>query len=268
MLSLDIENGESGCLKGMKSHMNDLVDAFDEYFEIIPANTPELQKEVFGLRYQVYCQEVNIPDFEPWKFPHELESDEYDARSAHYLMRHRPTGKIAGTVRLILADPDDPNRPFPIEVAAARYFDRSVVDPAKLPRRHVAEISRLVLAKDFRSRKGERRMPYGATNNTRASSVREDRRHFPHPILGLFVAVYHLSAEYGITHIYAGMEPVLNRLLARFALDLMPIGPLVKYHGARQPYLGVADKMLARIYQQRKDVWALLTDHGNRWLAP
>lgn len=268
MLSLGIENGEVDSLKKWKYCMHDLIAAFDEYFEVISANTPELLKEVFHLRYQVYCEEVMIPDFEPKKFSNELEFDEYDARSAHYLLYHRPTGKIAGTVRLVLADPDDPNRPFPIEVFAAPYFDRSVIDPTKLPRRHVAEISRLVLAKEFRSRKGERRTPYGTPDNIRESQVGGDRRHFPHPVLGLFVAVYRLTAEYDITHIYAGMEPVLNRLLARFGLDLMPIGPVVEYHGARQPYLGVADKMLARIYKRRKDVWALLIDRGNARPAP
>lgn len=248
--------------------MNDLIEAFDDYFEVISANTSKLLEEVFHLRYQVYCRELELPGFEPWRFPQELEIDEYDARSVHYLMRHRPTGKTAGTVRLIMADPDDPNRPFPIEVFAARYFDRSVIDTTKLPRRHTAEISRLVLAKDFRSRRGEHRMPYGTGNSIHDSKVPADRRHFPHPVLGLFVAVYRIAAEYEITHLYAGMEPILNRLLVRFGMDLKSIGPAIEYYGPRQPYLGVAEKMLAKIYEQRRDVWELLTGCGQTWPQP
>lgn len=248
--------------------MNDLIAAFDEYFELIAADTPELKKEVFHLRYQVYCLELKLPGFEPWRFSRELEIDEYDARSVHYLMRHLPSGKMAGTVRLVLADPKDPNRPFPIEVFAADHFYRSVIDPIKLPRRHVAEISRLVLAKDFRSRKGEHCMAYGTGNNIRNIKVPEGRRHFPHPILGLFVAVYRISAEYGITHLYAGMEPTLNRMLVRFGMDLKPIGPDIEYYGPRQPYLGVADRMLAKIHEQRRDVWELLTSCGQVWPMP
>ena len=33
--------------------MNDLVAAFNEYFEVIDANSPELLRDVFRVRYQV-----------------------------------------------------------------------------------------------------------------------------------------------------------------------------------------------------------------------
>ena len=37
--------------------MNDIVAAFNEYFEVIDARSPELLQDVFRLRYQVYCIE-------------------------------------------------------------------------------------------------------------------------------------------------------------------------------------------------------------------
>lgn len=247
---------------------NELIDAFNEYFQLIIADTPELKEEVFRLRYQVYCQEIKLPGFESWKFPRGLEIDEYDADSVHCLLRHRPSGKMAGTVRLVLADPDNPNRPFPIEACAARYFDRNLVDPASLPRRNIAEISRLILAKDFRSRKGERRTAYGADNNVSRSGLGNERRHFPHPILGLFVAVVRMSAERGISYWYAAMEPILNRLLRRFKLDLTSIGPVMEYSGPRQPHLDSIDHVLAKAYERHREVWELLTDCGKVWSAP
>lgn len=250
--------------------MNELIAAFHEYFEIIPADTLELKNEAFRLRYQVYCQEIQLPDFEPWKFPNGLEKDEYDdsRRSVHYLMYHRRTKKIAGTVRLVLADPNDPKQPFPIELYAGRHFRRNLIDPAKLPRQHTAEISRLILAKDFRSRRGEHCTSFGTDNNIARSGSRNERRHFPHPVLGLFVAIIRMSKEEKISYWYAGMEPILNRLLQRFKLDLTSIGDDIEYHGVRRPYLDTVDQVLAKAYEQHREVWALLTDNGKVWPAP
>ena len=41
--------------------MNDVVAAFNEYFEVIDAHSPELLRNVFHLRYQVYCIEQRAP---------------------------------------------------------------------------------------------------------------------------------------------------------------------------------------------------------------
>ena len=71
--------------------MNDVVAAFHEYFEIIDANSPELLREVFRLRYQVLCVEQRAPGFEPSNYPDGLESDQYDRHSSHILLRHRPS---------------------------------------------------------------------------------------------------------------------------------------------------------------------------------
>ena len=43
--------------------MNDMVAAFNEYFEVVDAYSPELLREVFHLRYQVYCIEQRAPGF-------------------------------------------------------------------------------------------------------------------------------------------------------------------------------------------------------------
>ncbi len=41
--------------------MNDVVAAFNEYFEIIHVDSPELLRDVFRLRYQVLCIEQRAP---------------------------------------------------------------------------------------------------------------------------------------------------------------------------------------------------------------
>lgn len=249
--------------------MSDLVSAFNRYFEIVPANSLDLQQEFLRLRYQVYSEELQLPDFESWRFPDGFETDEYDQpnRSASSLLRHRPTGSLVGGVRLIFCDPDDPSKPFPIEIHAGHCFDPALADPARLPRHTTAEISRLILAKRFRSRGRERLYSHGMDDSSFKDRL-NSRREFPHPVLGLFVVLVHLSSRHGITHWYAVMEPLLNRLLKRFGASLTPIGPPVDYYGVRQPHLDAVDQVLARMFREHRDIWNLVTSHGKVWPAP
>lgn len=250
--------------------MNELIEAFNEYFEIVPvpANASELRAEMFRLRYEVLCEELHLSGFEP--NVNRQEKDEYDDRSVHCLLRHRPTGTIAGTVRLILCDPNDPERPFPTEQYASHVLDPKKANPSQLPRQHTAEMSRFVLSKRFRSREGEDRYAFGAGKYDMAphGSTGRDRRHFPHPLLGLMVGVVFMAAQQQITYWYASMEPVLNRLLRRFAVDLTPVGPSIEFHGVRQPHVDAVMAVLERTYKRRRDVWELVTDQGRLWPRP
>ena len=245
--------------------MNELLEAFDEYFELVPATTNELRQEVFRLRYEVLCQEFKLSGFETRRYPDGLEVDEYDYRSVHYLLRHRPTSAIAGTVRLILVDNTQVEKSFPVEQFSV-HFNQAIVDPALLPRRESAEISRLMLSCQFRRREGENEFPFGTDRET--VSMLAGRRRFPHPVLGLMAAVSRISAENGITHWYAIMEPALNRLLRRFALQLKPIGPVVEYYGHRQPHFIKVTELLQNAYQTQRQVWELITKSGVLWPLP
>jgi N-acyl amino acid synthase of PEP-CTERM/exosortase system len=237
--------------------LSDLLNAFNDHFELVFANTPELLDEVFRLRYRTICEEMHMPGYEPWRYPDGKEVDSYDARSVHCLIRHRSTGQAAGCVRLILALAHDPSQPFPIESATGRRFDPVKVDPAALPRRQTAEISRLIVPRLLKDADGK------------ASAHRSPA--FPFPVLGLLAAVMRLSYAHGVTHLYAIMEPFLNRLLRRFSLHFDPIAPPIEYHGIRQAHLGVVADVMNRAYRERREVWNLLTDAGrfapggNRW---
>lgn len=48
---------------------NDMLSAFDEYFEAITADTPELLEQAFRLRYVVLCTEARFPGFEAARYP-------------------------------------------------------------------------------------------------------------------------------------------------------------------------------------------------------
>lgn len=244
--------------------MTSLATIFGEHLSLAPARTAQEMTEIFRLRYSVYSKEVGLPGFEAWRFADGLETDEYDQRSVHYVMRHRPTGVLAGTVRLILADRNDITAPFPIEAFAGHAFDDPLSDIGQLPRATTAEISRLIIARPFRGR--DLPGPSGTPDELCADVL--GRRHLSPALLGLLAAIVRMSAANGITHWYAGMEPPLNRILHQVALRLRPIGPTVDYHGLRRPYLGVIDEVLAGSYRGNREVWELLTSHGSVWPPP
>ena len=80
--------------------------------------------------------------------------------------------------------------------------------------------------------------------------------------LGLFKATLQMSFEHGITDWFAVMEPSLLRLLTRFGIYFQPLGPVVEYHGLRQPCHANIDRLLETAQLARYDVWDFVTDEG------
>lgn len=249
--------------------MNDLVAAFNEYFEVISADSPQLLEEVFRLRYQVLCIEQRLPGFIASDYMDGLEKDDEDHRSVYILLRHRPSKTYVGTARLLLADPTNLQRPFPVERQAV--LDSTLIDATKLSRRHTAEISRFAILSRFPHPNGERRR--GTRRERQFNKVELDidkrepkpRRRFPHPFLALAVGVIRMCAENNIVHWLSVMDPALNRLLSLYGLHLDPVGPLTEYHGLRRPYFIDLARIFDRTYNHYRDVWELVTDYGKFW---
>ena len=160
---------------------HNLFTHFRQYFEILRADTTDLLEQAFRLRYQVYCQEGLLPGYNPLDYPDGLERDiyDYEHRSAHCLLRHRPTGTNAGTVRLVLhADRVRPDAPFPIEESRLRststrdYFAQG---PLCQPTSALFQSSRFILARRFRSRRGEHQWPDGLVEEEFRHQSREQR---------------------------------------------------------------------------------------------
>jgi len=248
--------------------MNEMMQAFRKYFRVVPADTPELVQAACRLRYAVYCEEARVPGFDKTCYPEGLEIDPDDSRSVHSLLYHVPSGRCAGTVRLICAGLGEKRTLLPVEeVAGRRDFPQLLRGRDALPRGSLAEISRLVVAPEFRSRCGERLRPDGVTENIGIPEG-QDQRQFPHTVLGLLVAVFWMSRSHGIGYWYAWMDPVLARLLGRFGILFRAIGPSMDYHGLRRPYLGAVREIMAGMYYRRRDVWELFTDGVRSWDPP
>ncbi|MDD2336915.1 MAG: PEP-CTERM/exosortase system-associated acyltransferase [Geobacteraceae bacterium] len=230
------------------------IPIFNDWFDIVQAETPELLDQAFRLRYQVYCRERGYE--ESAAFTDQRETDSFDNHSVHSLIVSRVDDSILGTVRLVLAGNDASTPIFPMH-QICRNFRIAHMRPLCLSK--TAEISRFAISKVARkyltisaSQDGFRVKKPG--ENTRLAR--------PSIVLGLMKAILQMSLERGITDWLAVMDPSLLRLLARFGIYFQPVGPLVAYHGMRQPCYGNIQFLLKRIRKEQPDIWAFITDEG------
>lgn len=69
-----------------------------------------------------------------------------------------------------------------------------------------------------------------------------------------------LSAEQDVHYWCALMEPTLLRLLQRSAIYFHPAGELVEHRGWRQPSYVRIKEMLARMQQEKPDLWEFMSE--------
>src|SRR5579883_982462 len=194
-------------------------------FVVRPADSPELLRQAYRLRYQVYCVENAFED--PAQHPDGLETDEFDDNALH-----------------ILPQPDT-RLPFARLCADPIRHDRNRLPPAR-----TAEVSRFALSKTLR-RTVARWMDATSDARRDALLVRE-------LVIALIHAILATCAEQGITHLVAVMEPALLRLLSRFGILFAPIGPLVDYHGMRQPCAAVVDTLERQMHARLPNLFDLI----------
>lgn len=230
-----------------------ILDAFNQYFEMIPANTDELRQEVYKLRYQVYCLERGFLD------PEEdgVEHDDYDQNSSHYLIRHRESNCYMATTRLVLPDKQNPQKLFPIE-EHSRIENKVLLET--MPRTNLAELSRFCVSKTFRRRKNEQDLI--VTNDADESRAINERRSSAHLTLALFTCAIGMSSEHNIQYWYAIMEPALKRIVASMGINFVQVGPLVDYHGMRVPCVIKVDDLLTGAAEKNSDYLQMLTNNG------
>ena len=259
--------------------MDRLIDVYRRYFSVEIAERDDrrdaagrpgyaefvqgtrLLKEAHRLRYQVYC--VEHPFESPLDNPGGLEIDEFDHHSVHCVLIHEPSGRPAGTVRLVLPLPQEPSLCFPIHRVCE---DPLLENPELFPVSIMAEVSRFSVSKDFRRRLGDTYC--GVTDPDRAPAAPpqgEERRMIPHIKLGLIEGLVRMSIDRRVLYWCAEMEPWLLRMLGRIGIYFDPIGPLVDYHGLRQPCYVQLSRLLQRVYDEHPDIWEVITADGAHW---
>lgn len=237
-----------------------LHELYDQYFQVVPANSPALLVEVYRLRYQVYCVENQFEN--PDEHPFGLETDAFDDHAVHSLLVHRASGAFAGTVRLVLPQPGTQGS-LPIHHLCG---DQRLRDRRTFPSGRTAEISRFAISKAFRRRAGD---PYrteeAAAETAPVGPGSVDRRVIPHLTLGLMRAIAEMSIAHGITHLCAVMEPALLRLVRRLGITFTELGPMVEHHGVRQPCYAEIESVALGLLSHRPDALTLISDSGRLW---
>jgi N-acyl-L-homoserine lactone synthetase len=155
------------------------------------------------LRYEVYCLERQFVDAALFK--EGQESDEYDPHAVHFAAT-TPSGGVVATLRLVLDSP----RGFPLEGHADGLLDQR----AEVERARTGEISRLIVAADYRS-----------------GTIRQ-----PLLLFGLFRHLYDECVRLGLGYLVAAMEGGLARLLRRLGFSFQPLGAPINYFGEVVPY--------------------------------
>lgn len=235
-----------------------MLEAFNQFFEMVPVLSDDQKKEVYKLRFQVYCNETQFED--PLQFVDGLEHDEYDNKSLHYLIRHRKTNTYAATTRLILPDLDHPEKLFPIERHSTIDNHEALKE---IQRSTLAEVSRFCVSKEFKRRKHDRVDTLTGIHEDNVDQISEaERRVFPHITIALIASQVRISEEQNIHYWFAVMEPALLRFLKSMGIIFTKIGPVTEYHGKRVPGVIKVSEMLDSVLQKNPLLWEMLTNNG------
>lgn len=232
---------------------------FRRYFELTPATSEALRNDVYRIRHEVYCEELR---FEPER-PDRRETDEFDAHSLHCLIRTstQPV-QLVGCTRLVLTDPDDRAALLPFERTCAHTLDRRIVDPARLPRDSIAEVSRLAVRGTYRRRKGETRSPVALSDEDFGNA---ERPRFPYIPIGLYMGAVALAARSGIETLFVLTEPRLASHFARLGVDIRQIGGPVEHRGTRIPSMMHVPSIIKNMRFIVRPLWRVVQEeieHG------
>jgi N-acyl amino acid synthase of PEP-CTERM/exosortase system len=224
----------------------ELADIYDQVFEAMPALEGAGLDAALRLRYQVLCQERQL--LPAADYPTRLERDVYDEHAMQAVLSYRPNSSVAGTLRVIM-----PDRGVILPTLA-----RCPQLNAEVPLQNTAELSRFVIAKEFRRRQDDSH--YGAVTDVPGDG--HGQRRIPHMSLGLLRLALEFMVGSSMTHVVAMAEPTMLLLLGKLGIHLAPMGELVECHGLRQPCYAKLENILRRMKLERPDVWHYVTDNG------
>jgi N-acyl amino acid synthase of PEP-CTERM/exosortase system len=215
------------------------AEGYRKFFEIVPAINDALKWHNYHIRHEVYCRELG---YEPIRAD-QLESDEYDAHSIHCLVRAVATHMFVGCSRIVVVDPADPAAPLPFEKTCADVLDRSILDPSKMDRSRIGEISRLAVIGQYRRRKGELSRPFSVNDDFGENS----KIRLPYMTLGLYLAMIALARWKGIDTLFMLTEPLLATSIAHLGVEVHMLGEVIEHRGTRIPAALFVDEIVTHM---------------------
>ncbi len=194
------------------------------------------------MRYEVYCLECNF--LSPDDYPDGVETDEHDESAAHFYA-FDSEDQLVGYVRLV--SPGIESR-FPFQRHCGLSSGIELPSPAQ-----AAEISRLMVRKDYRRRQSDGLS--GVTAQQNAAAFAGDRRQqAPGVLLNLYRQMYQHCLLKGIRFWYAAMEKSLSRSLSQLGFGFVPIGPATDYYGPVAPYMADLRMLEAQVRRRNADL--------------
>lgn len=227
---------------------------FRKYFRIAPAVDDTQRDRVYRVRHEVYCEELR---FEPER-PDRRETDEYDPHSLHCLLttNSEPEHPV-GCTRLVLARPDDPAFPLPFERTCAHTLDRSIIDPARLPRERIAEVSRLAVRATYRRRRSDAHEAIAIHDEDFGLP---ERPRFPYIPIGLYLGAVALATRSGIDTLFVLTEPRLASHFAKLGVEIRQIGGGVDHRGLRVPSMMDVQGIIKNMRMILRPIWRVIRD--------
>jgi N-acyl amino acid synthase of PEP-CTERM/exosortase system len=231
-----------------------LGDGYRQYFEVMPALETERINDVHFIRHDVYARDLG---FEAVR-PDQRESDKYDRHAVHCLVRTAAEPvRLAGCARVVLTDPLNRNAPLPMEVYCKDAIDRSIIDPAKLPREKIAEISRVAVMGEFRRRKGEQ----GHEAPVEDQDFGDDKQpRFPYIPISLYFAAAQMALRHHVEYLFTLTEPRLASHFVKMGIKVIPIGSAVEHRGLRVPSMIMAREVYGGLRSLVRPVWDAVED--------
>lgn len=190
----------------------------DDYMTI-PANTPELKKIFFQLRYIAYCEEH--PEFKETHNLDMTETDDFDLHSEHHLLMYKPLHMFVGGARMVLPQPNKAFFGLPSVALENSPFQKDF--PHDLSQ--MVELSRFLISRN--------RMKM-----IRSLQKEEESHEYPTFALSsmhLILPAFRICQQSQYIGLIATLEPSLIRMTRMFMGMWTPHGSIIDYHGKRQP---------------------------------
>lgn len=229
-----------------------LGEWFKQLFELTPALAPESLEQVFRIRHEVYCRDLG---WEPVRLDGR-ETDEYDRHSLHCLLKRRDNGEAVGCTRLILVRPENPSFPLPFENSCVLTLDRSLVDPARMDRYTLGEVSRLAVLSRYRQRRGEGSVAASVTEED--FGARGPNSRFPFIPVSLYLGAAAMARRASIEHVFVLTEPRLASHFSRIGFDIQTVGSAIEHRGTRVPSMLNSRKVIAGLHPMIRPLYDVI----------
>lgn len=224
-------------------------ERFGQYFRVSPALDAASRDEAYFIRHDVYARELG---FEPVQ-ANARETDRYDRHALHCVVRTNDHNvRPVGCARIVLPDPRNVHAPLPFEIACKDSLDRSIIDPATLPRHRIGEVSRLAVMGEFRRRKGEGQRAVTLSSGDTAGCP---LARFPNIPVSLYFAAVAMAQRQGVEYLFTLTEPRLAKHFARGGVKIQAIGAPIEHRGMRVPSLMRVSEMFANLRSMVRPIW-------------